>query len=73
MLGALQMALHAHCLTPDTRRALSEDIMDALITQSPEVIVQNTVQIFTNLRAGKPPLEDTLPLQMQILFRENLP
>ncbi len=68
-----QVLFIGHGLTPDTRKALLEDVMDVIITQSPQVIVQNTIQIFTNLCLQKPPLRDTLSLNMQTVFRENLP
>jgi LacI family transcriptional regulator len=52
---------------------LVEDVMDAVITQSPQVIVQNAIQIFSNIRSGHAPLSGVPPLTMEIIVKENLP
>lgn len=62
-----------HGLTPDTRRYLLEDIMDVVITQSPDVIVRNAMQIFSNVRVNLDPLAGVPRLPMEIIFKENLP
>ncbi|MBX2831289.1 MAG: LacI family DNA-binding transcriptional regulator [Rhodospirillales bacterium] len=62
-----------HGLTPDTRRFLLEDIMDVVITQSPGVIVQNTLRIFENLRNGLDANADVAKLTMEVVVKENLP
>ena len=62
-----------HGLTLDTRSFLLEDIMDLVITQSPDSIVQNTLKIFENVRAGKAPLSGVSKLGMELVFKENLP
>ena len=62
-----------HGLTSDTRGYLLEDVMDVVITQSPETIVRNTLQIFRNVRNGEDPLHGVPPLPMEILLKENLP
>ena len=62
-----------HGLSADTRMMLVEDVMDAVITQSPQVIVQNAIQIFSNIRSGHAPLSGVPPLTMEIIVKENLP
>lgn len=62
-----------HGLTTDTRTFLLEDTMDLVITQSPDSIVQNTLKIFENVRAGKAPLTGVSKLSMELVFKENLP
>lgn len=62
-----------HGLTADTRAFLVEDLMDVVITQSPQIIVQNTVQIFTNIRNGHEPLAGVPHLIMEVVVKENLP
>lgn len=62
-----------HGLTPDTRALLVEDTMDVVITQSPQLIVQNALQIFANIRNGNAPLTGVPPLTMEVVVKENLP
>lgn len=62
-----------HGLTPDTRRFLLEDIMDVVITQGPDVIVQNTFKIFENVRAGRAAQTGVATLAMEVMVKENLP
>lgn len=62
-----------HGLTADTRAFLVEDTMDVVITQSPELIVRNTLQIFANVRDGSTPLAGVPPLIMEVVVKENLP
>lgn len=68
-----RVLLIGHGLTPDTRAMLLDDVMDAVITQSPQLIVQNTLQIFKNLRNGLDAFAGVPPLVMEIAVRENLP
>lgn len=62
-----------HGLTTDTRKFLLEDIMDVVITQSPDIIVQNTLKIFDNIRNGAVPMQGVADLTMQVVVKENLP
>lgn len=62
-----------HGITPDTRALLVEDTMDVVITQSPDVLVRNVLQIFTNIRRGDSPEAGVLPLTMEVIVKENLP
>lgn len=62
-----------HGLTPDTRGLLVEDTMDVVITQSPDVVVRNALQIFANARRGDDPYAGVLPLTMEVIVKENLP
>lgn len=62
-----------HGLTPDTRALLVDDIMDVVITQSPQLIVRNAIHIFSNVRNGDAPLAGVQPLVMEVVVRENLP
>lgn len=70
---AQEILFIGHGLTPDTRGYLLEDVMDVVITQSPDAIVRNALQIFRNLRAGADPLHGVPPLPMEIMVKENLP
>jgi LacI family transcriptional regulator len=47
--------------------------MDAVITQSPQVILRNALQIFANARQGIPPLAGVPPLVMEIVLKESMP
>ncbi len=62
-----------HGLTPDTRRYLVEDIMDVVITQSPDAILWNAMQIFSNVHVSLAPLAGVPRLPMEVVFKENLP
>ena len=62
-----------HGLTPDTRTYLVEDIMDVVITQSPDAIVRNAIQCFSNASAGLDPLARVPRLPMEVVFKENMP
>lgn len=62
-----------HGITPDTRALLVDDTMDVVITQNPQALIRNALQIFTNLRAGHSAESDVLPLTMEVIVRENLP
>lgn len=68
-----QVIFIGHGLTPDTRGYLVEDVMDVVITQSPDAIVRNAIQIFSNARAGVDPLSSVPRLPMEIIFKENIP
>ena len=62
-----------HGLTPDTRALLVDGTLDAVITQSPQTIVLNAVQVFSNLRRGRDPLSGIDAVRLSIVLRENLP
>ncbi len=62
-----------HGLTPDTRRYLVEDVMDVVITQSPDAILYNAIQIFSNVHIGRDPLAGVPRLPMEVVLKENLP
>lgn len=62
-----------HGLTPDTRALLIDGTMDALITQTPQSMVGNTLSILRNWRAGQAALDGVKPIHFSIVLRENLP
>lgn len=62
-----------HGLTQDTRSFLIDGIMDMVITQSPEVIIGNALQIFSNIAQAKEATVGVPRLSMEIMVRENLP
>ena len=62
-----------HGLTPDTRGYLVEDLMDVVITQSPDAILRNTMQIFANVHVNLDPFTGVPRLPMEVVFKENLP
>lgn len=62
-----------HGLTPDTRALLIDGTMDALITQTPQSMVNNCLRIFRNVRNGKETLDGVKPVRFSIVLRENLP
>lgn len=62
-----------HGITPDTRTLLVDDTMDVVITQNPQVLIRNALQIFMNLRSGNSAESGVLPLTMEVIVRENLP
>ncbi len=62
-----------HGLTPDTRAALIDGSMDAVITQSMSTAMMSCVRIFTNLRDRRDPMTDVEPVPITVVLRENLP
>ncbi|MPW21609.1 substrate-binding domain-containing protein [Paraburkholderia sp. CNPSo 3157] len=62
-----------HGLTPDTRALLIDGTMDALITQTPQSMVGNSLKIFHNVHEGRDALDGVKPVQFSIVLRENLP
>ncbi|SIT40890.1 ABC-type sugar transport system, periplasmic component [Paraburkholderia piptadeniae] len=62
-----------HGLTPDTRALLIDGTMDALITQTPQSMVGNSLKIFRNVHEGRDALDGVKPVQFSIVLRENLP
>ncbi|MCE8021677.1 LacI family DNA-binding transcriptional regulator [Halomonas sp. MCCC 1A11036] len=56
-----------HGLTPDTRSMLLDGTMDAVITQSPDLIYSRAIAAATDEQA------DVAPVAMEIYFSENLP
>lgn len=67
------MVFVAHGLTPDTRALLIDGTLDAVLTQHPQTVLLNAVQIFTNLRDGRSAKAGIEPLRISIVMRENLP
>lgn len=67
------MIFVAHGLTPDTRALLIDGTLDAVLTQHPQTVLLNAVQIFTNLRDGRNAKAGIEPLRISIVMRENLP
>ena len=70
---AADVLVIAHGLTLDTRKMLLDGAVDLVLTQSPDVIVRNTLASISNLRVGRPAHEEIVPLRMDIVTRENLP
>lgn len=62
-----------HGLTPDTRALLINGTMDAVITQSPQMAIQNCARMFINLREHREPHAGVEITRGQVIFRENLP
>ena len=60
-------------LTPDTRSLLIDGTMDAVLSQTPQSVIMNCVQIFTNLRKRKDPLSGVEANRISVVLRENLP
>ena len=70
---AHDVAFIGHGLTPDTRSLLIDGTMDAVLTQTPQSVIMNCVQIFTNLRERKDPLAGVEANRISVVLRENLP
>jgi len=68
-----EVAFIGHGLTPDTRSLLIDGTMDAVLTQTPQSVIMNCVQIFTNLRDRKDPLAGVEANRISVVVRENLP
>ena len=47
--------------------------MDAVLTQTPQSVIMNCVQIFSNLRERKDPLAGVEANRISVVLRENLP
>ncbi|WP_424264939.1 LacI family DNA-binding transcriptional regulator [Castellaniella sp.] len=62
-----------HGLTPDTRGLLIDGTMDALLNQNLQSTILSTVRIFANVRAGREPMAGIEPMQISVVFSENLP
>jgi LacI family transcriptional regulator len=62
-----------HGLTPHTRLMLSDDTMDAVITQSPTATVMNCIKLFSEFSAKKEVSHTTTNIRSEIIFKENLP
>jgi len=62
-----------HGLTPSARPLLMEGAVDAILNQSPEALIETTLKVFRNARAGRQPLQGVPPLSLEIVLRENLP
>jgi LacI family transcriptional regulator len=61
-----------HGLTPDTRAALRDGVMDVAITQDHQLVTLNCVRIFANLRDGRAAMAGIEPIQISLFVRENL-
>jgi len=70
---ASEIVFIGHGLTPDTRSALIDGTMDAVITQSMPAAMMSCVRIFTNLRDLRDPMVDVDPVPITVVLRENLP
>jgi len=70
---AQEVAFIGHGLTPDTRSLLIDGTMDAVLTQTPQSVIMNCVQIFSNLRERKDPLAGVEANRISVVLRENLP
>ena len=73
MKRAHDVVFIGHGLTSDTRSALIDGTMDAVITQNQLATMLSCVGIFTNLRAGRPAMHGIEPPGSEIIFRENIP
>ena len=62
---AADVSFIGHGLTTDTRALLARGVMDAVISQSPDLLFRTAV----DAALGKP----VLPVPMDIYFSENLP
>ncbi|MGB3741491.1 MAG: LacI family DNA-binding transcriptional regulator [Castellaniella sp.] len=62
-----------HGLTPDTRSMLIDGTMDALLNQNLQSTILSAVRIFANTRAGREPMAGIEPMQISVVFSENLP
>ena len=62
-----------HGLTTPSRNMLLDGTMDAVITQNPETTLMQCINVFLNIRAERKPHEGILPMQCEIIFRDNLP
>ncbi len=73
MKRAHDVVFVGHGLTSDTRSALIDGTMDAVITQNQLGTMLSCVGIFNNLRAGRPAMQGIEPPGSEIIFRENIP
>jgi LacI family transcriptional regulator len=62
-----------HGLTPQSRNMLLDGTMDTVITQNPETTLMQCVNVFLNIRANRQTDDGILPIQCEIIFRDNLP
>lgn len=75
LIAALRRASHrpstiVHELTPDTRAALADGVIDVVIDQNPEGEVRAAIETARALIAGKP--APSTPIGMAIFLRDNL-
>lgn len=61
-----------HGLTADTREALVEGTMDAVITQDGGDTISRCASFFADIRSGHSPAAPE-PMRIEIILRENLP
>jgi len=67
------VAFIGHGLTRETRAALVDGAIDAIINVPPEMLMRSAARIFCNLRDGRPPASGIDPIPIGIFLRENLP
>ena len=68
-----RVAFIGHGLTRETRAALVDGAIDAIINVPPEMLMRSAARIFCNLRDGRPPTSGIDPIPIGIFLRENLP
>jgi LacI family transcriptional regulator len=68
-----RVAFIGHGLTRETRAALVDGAIDAIINVPPEMLMRSAARIFCNLRDGRPPATGIDPIPIGIFLRENLP
>lgn len=68
-----RVAFIGHGLTRETRAALVDGAIDAIINVAPETLMRNAARIFCNLRDARPPASGVDPIPIGIFLRENLP
>lgn len=63
----------AHELTPDTRAALLEGRLDAVITQDVDHLVRSALRVLRSRADGRAPIESQERIRIEILLATNLP
>jgi LacI family transcriptional regulator len=67
------VAFIGHGLTRETRAALVDGAIDAIINVAPEMLMRSAARIFCNLRDGRLPASGIDAIPIGIFLRENLP
>lgn len=73
MRRSKQVIFVGHGLTADTREALIDGTMDAVITQDAGDTISHCATFFSNLRMGNGPVPPPEAMRIEIVLRENLP
>jgi LacI family transcriptional regulator len=68
-----RVAFIGHGLTRETRAALVDGAIDAIINVPPEMLMRCAARIFCNLRDGRLPASGIDAIPIGIFLRENLP